>query len=81
MHIEVKYCLSVSVLHTDAAKDYDGNGKDFTLTDLSISALEIFMSSEFDSQKIKVLESTPGESTVRLNLEDSIDIVLASIKH
>lgn len=36
--------------------------------------LEIFMPSELDSQKIKVLQSIAEECPVKLNLEVSIDI-------
>ena len=38
--------------------------------------LEIFMPSELDSQKIKVLQSIAEECPVKLNLEDSVNIEL-----
>ena len=99
MHTEVKHSLSGSVIHTDAPKDHDGEGKDFAPTDLFASSLgtcvitimgieakrrgwelgkikvdvykimtsegprkiktlilEIFMPSELDSEKYKILQ-------------------------
>ena len=39
MHTEVKHSLSGSVIHTDAPKDHDGEGKDFAPIDLLASSL------------------------------------------
>ena len=39
MRTEAKHSLSGSVIHTDAPKDHDGKGTDFTLTDLLACSL------------------------------------------
>ena len=119
MHTEALHSLSGSVLHTDAPKDHDGEGKNFAPTDLLASSLgtcvitimgieakrrgwdlgeikidvyktmtiegprkikslllEIFMPSELDSQKYKILQRIVEDCPVKLNLKDSVDIHL-----
>tara|TARA_B100001250_G_scaffold382377_1_gene375476 strand:+ start:239 stop:619 length:381 start_codon:yes stop_codon:yes gene_type:complete len=39
LQTEAKHSLSGSVIHTDAPKDHDGEGKDFAPTDLLASSL------------------------------------------
>ena len=39
MQTEAKHSLSGNVIHTDAPKDHDGEGKDFAPTDLLASSL------------------------------------------
>ena len=119
LQTEAKHSLSGSVIHTDAPKDHDGEGKDFAPSDLLASSLgtcvitimaieakrrgwelgkikidvyktmtsdgvrkiktlklEIFMPSELDSEKYKILQRTAEECPVKLNLEGSVDIKL-----
>ena len=38
--------------------------------------LEIFMPTELDSQKYRLLQSTAEKCPVKLNLENSVDIIL-----
>jgi len=119
LHTEAIHSLSGSVIHTDAPKDHDGEGKDFAPTDLLASSLgtcvmtimgieakrrgwnigkiqievykkmtsdgprkiknlilEIFMPSELDSHKYKILKRVAEDCPVKLNLESSVDIKL-----
>ena len=39
LQTEAKHSLSGSVIHTDAPKDHDGEGKDYAPTDLLASSL------------------------------------------
>ena len=119
LQTEAIHSLSGSVIHTDAPKDHDGEGKNFAPTDLLASALgtcvitimgieakrrgweldniktdvykimttegprkiktlilDIFIPSEIDAEKLRVLQSTAEKCPVKLNLEDSVDIQL-----
>ncbi len=119
LHTEAIHFPSESIIHTDAPKDHDGQGKDFAPTDLLASSLgtciitimgieakrrgwelgkikidvyktmtsdgprkiktlelEIFMPSEIDYEKYKILQRTAEKCPVKLNLECSIDIKL-----
>ena len=119
MHTEAKHSLSGSVIHSDAPKGHDGEGKDFAPTDLLASslgtcvitimgieakrrgwdlgkikidvyktmtskgprkikslALDIFMPSELDSEKYKILHRSAEDCPVKLNLEGSVEIKL-----
>ena len=119
MQTEAKHSLSGNVIHTDAPKDHDGEGKDFAPTDLLASSLgtcvitimgiearrrgwelgkividvyktmtsegprqiktlelEIFMPTELDTEKYKILQRIADDCPVKLNLERSVDIKL-----
>ncbi len=117
MQTEAIHSLSGEIIHTDAPKDHDGEGKNFAPTDLLASSLgtcvitimaieakrrgwglcdikidvykimtlegprkikslvlEIFMPSNLDSQKYKILQRKAEECPVKLNLENSVYI-------
>ena len=119
LQTEAKHSFSGSVIHTDAPKDHDGEGKDFAPTDLLASSLgtcvitimgieakrrgwdlgkikvdvykimttvgprkiktlvlEIFMPTELDNEKYKILQRIAEDCPVKLNLECSVDIKL-----